>query len=829
MKLIRLLLMLLLMILSDKAFTQTLICPPNIDFENGNYGYWKFYTGSCCPIITTSPGQMIGRHTLTTGSGVDFYGGFPVVAPNGGIYSLKLGNNNTGAQAERAEYFVHIPPGVNNYSLIYNFAVVFEDPGHSPSEQPRFEVSVFDSTTNLPVPCAQYTYVSGSGLPGFTYNTSEAVWWRGWSTASLDLSGLAGHTIIVSFASGDCKLSGHFGYGYVDLACSLFQISSVVCNAMPTQTFNAPPGFMTYQWFDSTYTSIVGLGQSITIPTPAQNSVYHVVLTPFPGFGCTDTLTSTVTIANATSSVIYQTICVPDTFLGHTTSGIYQDTLMNVAGCDSVRTLNLTVLPMIDTTFINQSICAGDTFLGYHLSGTYIDIFSSAAFGCDSVRKLKLIVNPTSQTVINQFICEPDTFMGHTTSGIYIDSLQNSKGCDSIVTLNLDVRSKTYETINHIICETDTFLGHYLTGTYLDTLTNVAGCDSFRTLNLLVYPLTYSTIHKAICDSSSFLGYTTSGTYIDTLVSSFGCDSIRTLHLLVNTVYYTDTNVTICRGNSYLAGGALQFNEGIYIDTFVTADGCDSVIHTNLTIKDVLFPDLGNDTSICEGESLLLYPGQFNQYLWWDGDQLNDRKTVTNSGTYIVTVSNDMKCFASDTITIITNPLPNVTILHSIKDICRSDTINLYGNGALSYEWYFNDYFNSPKYIGDSINFAVNFQTKVTLIGTDVNNCKNSDELSLFYVPCCGNISVPNAFSPNGDGRNDQFHIITKAVFEEFLMNIYDRWGGLVFQTKNSQDKWDGTYQGRAADVGNYFYLIRAKCYEEKNNQLIKGDVMLIR
>jgi len=262
---------LVLVLVYSPSFGQSSDCPPNLDFESGGYGYWKFYTGACCPITTPTAGQVIGRHTLTTGSGLDLYGNFPVVAPNGGVHSLKLGNTLTGSDAERAEYYVHVPAGVNNYSLLYNFAVVFEDPLHAPLDQPRFVVTAIDSATNQPLPCAQYTYVSGSGLPGFSFNSLYQVWYRGWSTASLNLSGYAGHTIIVGFASGDCNLGAHFGYGYVDLACALFEVASVVCNGQPTQTFKAPPGFMTYTWYDSTYVTTIGTGQILTIPTPPQN------------------------------------------------------------------------------------------------------------------------------------------------------------------------------------------------------------------------------------------------------------------------------------------------------------------------------------------------------------------------------------------------------------------------------------------------------------------------------------------------------------------------------------------------------------------------------
>ena len=82
-------------------------CPTNIDFESGNFSNWTLYTGSCCPISTpTNSGAVTNRHTITSGTGVDPYGGFPIVAPSGGNYSLKLGNNSIGAQAERATYKV---------------------------------------------------------------------------------------------------------------------------------------------------------------------------------------------------------------------------------------------------------------------------------------------------------------------------------------------------------------------------------------------------------------------------------------------------------------------------------------------------------------------------------------------------------------------------------------------------------------------------------------------------------------------------------------------------------------------------------------------------
>ena len=195
-------------------------CPPNIDFESGNLNNWKPFTGSCCPINTGTAGASTGRHTIMSGTGTDPYGGFPVVPSGGGSYALRIGNNGTGALAEKVRYFVRVPNNVNNYSFIYRYAVVFQDPGHTAAQQPRFEVKTFDSATNQSLNCNTHTYIAASNIPGFTRsNVSSSVYYRAWSTATINLSGYAGRTIILDFASGDFSLCGHFGYGYVDLSC----------------------------------------------------------------------------------------------------------------------------------------------------------------------------------------------------------------------------------------------------------------------------------------------------------------------------------------------------------------------------------------------------------------------------------------------------------------------------------------------------------------------------------------------------------------------------------------------------------------------------------
>jgi hypothetical protein len=207
----------------------------NIDFELGNTSGWNFYVGRCCPlIIDSATAAHPYRHVITSGSATDEYGGFPIVSPDGGSYSLKLGNSNVGGEAEQAEYQVHVPAGLTNYSLIFRYAVVFQDPGHPDTIQPRFAVNAFDSASGEPIDCAQYLYVSSSNLPGFKelsiYGVDNLIQYKEWTTATINLSGYEGRTVKVIFTTGDCGYGGHFGYGYIDISAGLFAVATVVCN-----------------------------------------------------------------------------------------------------------------------------------------------------------------------------------------------------------------------------------------------------------------------------------------------------------------------------------------------------------------------------------------------------------------------------------------------------------------------------------------------------------------------------------------------------------------------------------------------------------------------
>jgi hypothetical protein len=181
-------------------FANAQICPPNIDFENGTFDGWTCYTGyvtgNGTNVITLSPsgGPIPGRHTMFTsfpGDGTDPYGGFPVNCPNGSGHSIKLGNDQGGGEAEGISYEFTIPPGQNYYTLIYHYAVVFQDPNHEEYQQPRMETEITNETDNVIISCSSFTFIPyGSILPGFFEAADPMgdtpVWCKSWTAVSIN-------------------------------------------------------------------------------------------------------------------------------------------------------------------------------------------------------------------------------------------------------------------------------------------------------------------------------------------------------------------------------------------------------------------------------------------------------------------------------------------------------------------------------------------------------------------------------------------------------------------------------------------------------------------
>lgn len=326
---------------------------------------------------------------------------------------------------------------------------------------------------------------------------------------------------------------------------------------------------------------------------------------------------------------IEATICQGEAWTANgftfTESGSHTFTLTSSGGCDSTITVILNVLPQFES-LVSAEICDGESYIfngnSYEQSGTYHHTLT-AANGCDSLVSLELAVLPTAQSFINGTICEGETFefIGSTLSeaGVYTQVLQNSYGCDSTITLELDILSPTYSSHVASICAGDSY--HFAdydyteTGTYSQTYTAANGCDSIATLELQVLQTAYQAFSTSICQGETYnyngQAYESAGNYTHTFTAANGCDSIVEFSLEVLPTAENYLLATICEGETYSLAGSTYASAGNYTKVFTAANGCDSLVHFELTVLSPVNEFIS--AQICEGETYQLGENYYNQ------------------------------------------------------------------------------------------------------------------------------------------------------------------------------------------------------------------------
>ena len=145
----------------------------------------------------------------------------------------------------------------------------------------------------------------------------------------------------------------------------------------------------------------------------------------------------------------------------------------------------------------------------------------------------------------------------------------------------------------------------YAAGIYYDSLISATGCDSVYQLTLFVNPTYFFPDSATICDNQTynFRGQILSqaGIYYDSLLTANGCDSVYRMNLHVNPTYFFPDNATICDNQTYNFRGQILSQAGIYYDSLLTADGCDSVYQLTLHVVSTYF--FPNNATICDNQT----------------------------------------------------------------------------------------------------------------------------------------------------------------------------------------------------------------------------------
>lgn len=143
--------------------------------------------------------------------------------------------------------------------------------------------------------------------------------------------------------------------------------------------------------------------------------------------------------------------------------------------------------------------------------------------------------------------------------------------------------------------------------------------------------------------------------------------------------------------------------------------------------------------------------------------------------------------------------------------------------GTPGYQYVWN---TSPERYGYGIEAMPNGSYRVMV--TDANNCTDSAVATIEYNNCCI-VFIPDAFTPNNDGLNDLARIRFKGIFKLKTFSIYNRFGERVFETRNTDDGWNGIYKGVLQDLGTYNYYVQGICGDNGEEVMYKGTIILVR
>ena len=347
---------------------------------------------------------------------------------------------------------------------------------------------------------------------------------------------------------------------------------------------------------------------------------------------------------------------------------------------------------------------------------------------------------------------------------------------------------------------------------------------------------------------TAFFQFQASGIHeVHHIITVGGCNDTvtQTVEILPQPIFELGDNTDLCEGDSLLLESGLSTNAvnliwqdsstngnylvdetGLYILQATNTFGCftiDSIFIT--TVPNPGF-SLGQDYIICKGEqaTLLPVPLPASPQFEWNTGATDDRLRVMYAGTYSLTVTDqETGCFAVDSINLIEQHKPQFT--YGPKDTAYCEGVGLrlealaLDSKPVDFTWLGS---GTPGTF-----FDVPSAGTYELIASDAV-CKDTLQITIPNGLCQANVYLPNAFSPNGDGKNDLFQAFGPDA-EVMNLQVYNRWGSLVFESHDTQAGWDGYVGGRKAEAGTYLYVLQYKNRLSLEEASIGGEFLLMR
>ena len=578
-----------------------------VTYTFGSYGNPTQYTG-----------RQIGRHTvmtITTQLDVNT-GGSLLCVPPGEPASFKLGDDNGGANGETVTYNYFVD-SLDKDMLVLKYAVVMQNPNHTPDNQPRFTMEILDENGVLiDSSCCYADFVAGSSLGWNTVSGTNIIW-KDWTTVGIDIAPYHGQMIRIRFTTKDCADGGHFGYAYFTIGCDSKRIALInLCESDDSVRLRAPMGFE-YRWMRDDDSTVLSTENEIVVP--ADSSLYYCYATFIGRPECSFVVSSrailpfpkaqfeyfTDTCAQRIVLVDRSYVDIDSVYLPYVRQ--YIDSVMWVVDGTVHYGDTLVLDASSDTLF--------DVTLYSHLSQSYCYDSLSGVISANVIHSHKILGDTAvceGDTVRLAVRAVPDDAMSFSWDQAGSDSVRYVVvTSDTVVYIVANYFSCT-DTVRHRIAayktDVDTFIVRSCvgwhdtlgfnadsTGIYAILNNNRYGCDSLSVLDLTVFPSYYDTTEALVCDDAFIneeFNEDSSGFYVHVYSTVNGCDSIYCLDFVRRPVFRDTAAAEILYGDTYSFFGQDLDATGDYQQIYTDAYGCDSSYALNLNVVYLEFPNV---------------------------------------------------------------------------------------------------------------------------------------------------------------------------------------------------------------------------------------------
>ncbi|HAO08276.1 MAG TPA: hypothetical protein DCQ50_15130, partial [Chryseobacterium sp.] len=503
----------------------------------------------------------------------------------------------------------------------------------------------------------------------------------------------------------------------------------------------------------------------------------HTTISNFPK--ATDNCAGIIT-ATTTDPLSYS---VPGTYVIHWT---YNDGNGNISAQNQNVTVTATALPV--TTNLQQIFCksTNPTVANIQITGQNIKWYNAAGNLLPSTTALVNGQTYYASQTING--CESDKI------GVQVTVNETPKPTGNAVqdfcaSANPTLASlvvtgtslKFYDAAGNIL----PFTTPLVNGTVYYITQTLNNCESEK----LAITVTLSTNNVPANDYSAMFCNSTTGNSMIVNLTSYQSN------IIANPSGYTFT-YTDDFGNVITNPSAYSLNLGatvIHVKVS-TPDGCFKIVRLNLALNPKPIFNLPERIDFCKGKTVTLDAGSgFSSYLWSNG-ATTQTITVSAPGNYSVTVTNSFGCQSTDNIQVSYTVLPEIV---SVNISNNSATVILSATGSFEYS------LDNFTWQDSNIFTNLNIGEYIVYVRTKGGCIIGQKPFSIF--------NIPNAFTPNADGYNDQWKIAGLENYPGTEVNVYDRRGLPVFKEIISKKplQWDGKLNGNPVPTGNYWYTIK--------------------